>query len=100
MNNNKSLENQHDILGKELLEKNISVEVRNMFIKLLNYYEKYNNEYAKHDDSTNEEELDFFDIFNWKFFEVSYKDKIRKTEKSQKEQLNKIVSQKRREVEK
>lgn len=59
LNNNKSLENQHDILGKELLEKNISVEVRNMFIKLLDYYEKYNNEHAKHDDSINEEELDF-----------------------------------------
>ena len=49
LNNSMSLENQHDILGKKLSEKNISVEVRNMFVKLLDYYEKYNNEYAKYE---------------------------------------------------
>lgn len=59
LNNSKSLENQHDILGKKLSEKNISIKIRNMFIKLLDYYEKYNNEHTKHDDSTNEKELDF-----------------------------------------
>lgn len=73
LNNSKSLENQHDILGKKLSEKNISVEVRNMFIKLLDYYEKYNNEHAKHDDSTNEEELDFLIYLTGNFLRLLIK---------------------------
>lgn len=73
LNNSRSLENQHDILGKKLLEKNISVEVRNMFIKLLDYYEKYNNEHAKHDDSINEEELDFLIYLTGNFLRLLVK---------------------------
>lgn len=48
LNNNKSLENQKDELGKKLENNNISVYIRNMFIHILNMYCKYNNENVKH----------------------------------------------------
>ena len=46
-------------LGTYIGEKNISNEISNMFFKLLECYEKYNNSHAKHDDSVNENEVDF-----------------------------------------
>ena len=59
LRNNKSLENQMKALGTYIGEKNISNEISNMFFKLLECYEKYNNSHAKHDDSVNENEVDF-----------------------------------------
>lgn len=59
LGNNKSLENQTKDLGIYLKDKNISSEVSNMFFKLIDCYAKYNNSHAKHDDSVDENELDF-----------------------------------------
>ena len=59
LGNNKSLENQTKDLGVYLKDKNLSPEVSNMFFKLIDCYAKYNNLHAKHDDSVDENELDF-----------------------------------------
>lgn len=59
LNNDKSIENQIDGLGKHLKEKGCSKELINMFIKLIDYYCKYQNSYVKHDDAVIEEEIEF-----------------------------------------
>ena len=68
LGNDKSLENQVKDLGVYLKDKNLSSEVSNMYFKLIDCYAKYNNSHAKHDDSVDENELDFFIIFNRKFY--------------------------------
>lgn len=45
---NASLENQNSLLGQFLKEKGISRETRNLFLKMLNMYEKIQNNQAKH----------------------------------------------------
>lgn len=57
--NNKSLENQIGKLGEHLKGKGGSKELTNMFVKLVEYYSKYQNSYVKHDDSVIEEEIEF-----------------------------------------
>ena len=57
--NDRSLENQINGLGKHLKAKNGSKELTNMFVKLVDYYCKYQNNYIKHDDSVIEEEIEF-----------------------------------------
>jgi hypothetical protein len=59
LKNDKSLENQVTELGIYLKSMDVSVEIRNMFLKLIEYYCKYQNEYVKHDDSIKENEIDF-----------------------------------------
>ena len=59
LRNDKSLENQNECIGIFLKDKNISNEVRNMFIKLLDYYSKYQNEYIKHNDEVNTLEVKY-----------------------------------------
>lgn len=59
LKNDKSLENQVSDVGAYLKMKGTSTEIRNMFLKLLEYYGKYQNEYVKHDDSVKENEIDF-----------------------------------------
>jgi hypothetical protein len=58
LNNNKSLENQLNEIGKYLEDKNVSVEVRNMFRTLLDYFSKYHNSYIKHNDLVKIDEID------------------------------------------
>jgi hypothetical protein len=58
LTNNKNLENQKNETGSFLKSKEISVEVRNMFITLLDYYSKYHNNYIKHNDLVNRHEID------------------------------------------
>jgi len=58
-NNNKSLENQISALGDHLKTKSGSKELTNMFVKLVDYYCKYQNSYVKHDDAVIEEEIEF-----------------------------------------
>lgn len=58
-NNNKSLENQKSNIGDYLKANNISVEISNMYIKLLDLYATYNNNTAKHNDNVNEVEIDY-----------------------------------------
>ncbi|HNV29504.1 MAG TPA: hypothetical protein PKJ83_10240 [Cyclobacteriaceae bacterium] len=57
-NNDKSLENQLENLGTYLKERNTSKEISNMFVKLIDYYSKYQNSNIKHNDSVKSDELD------------------------------------------
>lgn len=59
LRNNKSLENQYQYLGGILEEKGISKEVRNLFIKIIEYYAKYQNEHVKHNNSINDFEVEY-----------------------------------------
>lgn len=57
--NAKSLENQISFVGDYIKSNGGSSELSNMFVKLLDYYAKYNNSYVKHDDAVIEEEIEF-----------------------------------------
>jgi hypothetical protein len=56
--NSKTLENQLAYLGPFLKSKGGSPELTNMFLKLIDYYAKYQNTYVKHDDAVIEEEIE------------------------------------------
>jgi hypothetical protein len=57
--NGKSLENQIPHLGQFLKERGGSSELRNMFVKLIDYYCDYQNTYVKHADAVIEQEVEF-----------------------------------------
>lgn len=57
--NDRSLENQIQQIGTLAREHGGSREFVNMFVRLVDYYCKYQNTYVKHSDSVNEEEIDF-----------------------------------------
>lgn len=59
LNNDKPLEKQISDVGQFQKNKGISPETTNMFNTLLNYYGKYQNKYANHDDNVNEKEIEF-----------------------------------------
>ena len=59
LSNDKSLENEIRYLGSFIKQKECSKEFSNMFLKLIDYYTKYQNTYVKHGDDVNEEEIDF-----------------------------------------
>lgn len=59
LRNNKSLENQIFFVGYFIKSNGGSKELANMFVKLLDYYSKYNNSFIKHDDAVIEEEIEF-----------------------------------------
>jgi hypothetical protein len=59
LNNKKSLENQIPQLGVFIKKMGGSSELANMFVKLIDYYTKYQNSYVKHDDAVIEEEVEF-----------------------------------------
>lgn len=59
LGNEKSLENQLGEIGAKLKEQNISPEIRNMYVKVLEYYTKYQNTYIKHDDRVNKNEMEY-----------------------------------------
>ena len=59
LNNNKSLENQEKTLSEYLEQKNVPKELKNMFWKLIDYYTKYQNNYAKHGDKVDSLEIEF-----------------------------------------
>ena len=59
LNNGKTLENQKSDIGSYLKSNNISKEISNMYISLIDYYAKYNDNHAKHHDSINEVEIDY-----------------------------------------
>ena len=58
LNNDKSLENQIENIGTYLKESDTSKEISNMFIKLIDYYSKYQNSYVKHNDGVKSDEID------------------------------------------
>lgn len=59
LGNSKSLENQISGVGLFVRERGGSRELSNMFVKLVDYYCKYQNTYVKHDDAVIEEEIEF-----------------------------------------
>ena len=59
LENQKSLENQISDLGKMLENAGVSKELRNLLLKTIDYYCKYNNSHVKHDDNINQNEIDF-----------------------------------------
>lgn len=59
LGNHKSLENQLQPLGSFIKDNEGSPELANMFVKLLEYYAKYQNTYVKHDSAVIGQEVDF-----------------------------------------
>ena len=59
LGNSRSLENQLAALGGFVKERGGSPELSNMFVKLVDYYSKYQNTYVKHDDAVIEVEVEF-----------------------------------------
>jgi len=59
LNNNKGLENQEKLLIEYLKQKNVPKELNNMYWKLIDYYAKYQNNYAKHEDKVDSSEIEF-----------------------------------------
>jgi hypothetical protein len=57
LGNDRSLEKQLGDLGGWVKGKGGSTELRNMLVKLIEYYTKYQNEFVKHDDAVKEEEV-------------------------------------------
>lgn len=57
--NEKSLENQINIVGAFYKDSGTSVELRGMLNKLLDYYSKYHNANVKHNDNVNPDEIEF-----------------------------------------
>lgn len=58
LGNNRSLENQIADLGSFMKASGCSKELTNMFLKLIDYYTKYQNTYVKHDDAVIESEIE------------------------------------------
>lgn len=59
LGNSKSLENQLSGVGAFVKMHGGSHEFSNMFVKLIDYYSKYQNTYVKHDDAVIEDEVEF-----------------------------------------
>lgn len=59
LKNNKSLENQLGDLGSRLKEKGASDELRNMVVKIIEYYTKFQNNHVKHNDAVNSDEIEY-----------------------------------------
>jgi len=59
LGNTKSLENRRDQIGGYLKEKNTSTEIANLFNTVLNYYLKYQNDNAKHENKVSSNEVEF-----------------------------------------
>jgi hypothetical protein len=59
LKNKKSLEKQQNEIGIYLKSKNVSVEIANLFWTVLDYYSKYQNNRAKHDDVVAVDEVEF-----------------------------------------
>ncbi|MDY0210631.1 MAG: hypothetical protein RBQ91_04405 [Acholeplasma sp.] len=63
LNNNRSLENNVAELGKKLKEKGITGEINTLFNRVINFYTTYQNEYVKHNDAVEPNNVEFiFDI--------------------------------------
>lgn len=58
-NNSKVLEKQVSEIGQFQKRKGTSIELTNMFQKLIDYYSKYQNNYIKHDDKVKINEIEF-----------------------------------------
>lgn len=76
--NDKPLEKQIPTLGTFIKQRGGSSELVNMFVKLIDYYTKYQNSYVKHDNAVIEEEVEFMFELTSSFMKhlvrLSYKD--------------------------
>jgi hypothetical protein len=59
LNNRKSLEKQQNEIGNYLKSKNASTEITNLFWTVLDYYSKYQNNRAKHENIVPIDEVEF-----------------------------------------
>lgn len=59
LSNNKSLENQIAVLGSMLKSKGASEELKNMVLKIIDYYTKFQNNHVKHNDAVNSNEIEY-----------------------------------------
>jgi len=59
LGNTRSLENQVPEVGRFVKEHGASAEFSNMFMRLVEYYGKYQNTYIKHNSAVIEEEIEF-----------------------------------------
>lgn len=59
LGNNKSLENQISALGAKLKSRGASEELRNMVVKIIEYYTKFQNNHVKHNDAINSDEIEY-----------------------------------------
>lgn len=59
LENNKSLENQLSNLGSYLKKKGASEELRNMLVKIIDYYTRFQNNHVKHNDAVNADEIEY-----------------------------------------
>lgn len=59
LGNNKSLENQISALGAKLKSRGASEEFRNMVVKIIEYYTKFQNNHVKHNDAVNNDEIEY-----------------------------------------
>ena len=59
LGNEKTLENQKEILGKYLKNNGVSDDIRNSFTTLLKHYTDFQNNNVKHHDKVKPEEIDF-----------------------------------------
>lgn len=59
LHNNKSLEKQRSDIGIALKNSKTSNEINNLFVKVIDYYSKYQNNYIKHNDLVNANEIDY-----------------------------------------
>lgn len=59
LGNNKSLENQISALGSKLKSRGASEELRNMVVKIIEYYTKFQNNHVKHNDAVNSDEIEY-----------------------------------------
>lgn len=57
--NDKSLENQYQLLGQLLQTKAISSEIRNLIISVLRYYADFQNHNVKHNEQINKNEIEY-----------------------------------------
>lgn len=70
LENEKSLENNRNIIMTKLKEKKAANEIRNLFDKVLDYYAKYQNDHVKHNAKVDKNELEF--IINLTSIMMSY----------------------------
>ena len=59
LDNKKSLENQINDLGSQLKLKGASEELRNMVVKIIEYYTRFQNNHVKHNDAVNSDEIEY-----------------------------------------
>ena len=79
-NNEKSLENQKELLEKYLKEQDVAKEIRDMFLTLFLFYTRYNNENVKHADNCIELESEYIIYLTGTF--IRFLIKVREKEES------------------